>query len=174
MQRKKDGGKKQERKKRCQCLLFFDFLWDRWGDLDLERDFLAGFLGVLERDRLERLGVRGKDGDLEPQILSLKFYMTNLCFCVSSSRHIFSPLRRFLVAGPRRVFVRRAWRCVFRKRPLRTFWSFWPRWGRAPPSAAPWWAWWPTVTTLPINRRGQMSVRWKIEQGQCLWKTTMI
>lgn len=47
----------------CQCLLFFDFLWDRWGDLDLERDFLADFLGVLERDLRERLGVRG-EGDL--------------------------------------------------------------------------------------------------------------
>lgn len=51
-------------RKRCQCLLFLDFLWDRWGDLDLERDFLVDFLGVLERDLLDRLGVRG-EGDLE-------------------------------------------------------------------------------------------------------------
>lgn len=55
------------KEKTCQCLLFFDFLWDRWGDLDLERDFLADFLGVLERDLLDRLGVRG-EGDLMGQI----------------------------------------------------------------------------------------------------------
>lgn len=30
----------------------------------MERDFLADFLGVLERDLLDRLGVRGDDGDL--------------------------------------------------------------------------------------------------------------
>lgn len=48
----------------CQCLLFFDFLWDRCGDLDFDRDFLADFLGVLERDLLDRLGVRGVEGDL--------------------------------------------------------------------------------------------------------------
>ena len=46
-------------------MLFFDFLWDRWGDLDLERDFFADFLGVRERDLLDRLGVRGDEGDLE-------------------------------------------------------------------------------------------------------------
>ena len=50
-----------------QCLLFFDFLWDRCGDLDLERDFLADFLGVLDRDLLDRLGVRGDEGDLREQ-----------------------------------------------------------------------------------------------------------
>lgn len=49
-----------------QCLLFFDFLWDLWGDLDLERDFLVDFFGVLERDLLDRLGVRG-EGDLTGQ-----------------------------------------------------------------------------------------------------------
>lgn len=49
---------------RCQCLLFFDFLWDLWGDFDLERDFFVDFLGVLDRDLFDRLGVRGEDGDL--------------------------------------------------------------------------------------------------------------
>lgn len=58
------GAGLQVKNKRCQCLLFLDFLWDRWGDLDLERDFLVDFLGVLERDRLDRFGVRGEDGDL--------------------------------------------------------------------------------------------------------------
>lgn len=53
-----------------QCLLFFDFLWDRCGDLDLERDFLADFLGVLDRDLLDRFGVRG-DGDLLEDFLLL-------------------------------------------------------------------------------------------------------
>lgn len=48
----------------CQCLLFFDFLWDRCGDRDFERDFLVDFLGVLERDLRDRLGVRDNEGDL--------------------------------------------------------------------------------------------------------------
>lgn len=34
----------------------------------MERDFLADFLGVLERDLLDRLGVRGDDGDLNKKM----------------------------------------------------------------------------------------------------------
>lgn len=70
--RREELGKKRKKKKRCQCLLFFDFLWDRCGDLDLERDFLADFLGVLERDLLDRLGVRGDDGDLNKKMAKNK------------------------------------------------------------------------------------------------------
>lgn len=37
----------------------------------MERDFLADFLGVLERDLLDRLGVRGDEGDLLEDFLLL-------------------------------------------------------------------------------------------------------
>ena len=45
-------------------MLFLDFLWERCGDRDLERDFLLDFLGVLDLERRDRLGVRGAEGDL--------------------------------------------------------------------------------------------------------------
>lgn len=37
----------------------------------MERDFLADFLGVLERDLLDRLGVRGDDGDLNKKMAKI-------------------------------------------------------------------------------------------------------
>lgn len=43
----------------------------------MERDFLADFLGVLERDLLDRLGVRGDEGDLKHMIRALQLYSSN-------------------------------------------------------------------------------------------------
>lgn len=43
----------------------------------MERDFLADFLGVLERDLLDRLGVRGDEGDLEGKTFWLRLYALN-------------------------------------------------------------------------------------------------
>lgn len=49
----------------CQCLLFFDFLWDLWGERDWDLDFFPDFLGDLDRDLLDLLGVLEPDGDLQ-------------------------------------------------------------------------------------------------------------
>lgn len=51
----------------CQCLFFFDFLWDLCGDRDWDLDFFPDFLGDLDRDRLDLLGVLEPDGDLKKQ-----------------------------------------------------------------------------------------------------------
>ena len=51
----------------CQCLFFFDFLWDLCGDRDWDLDFFPDFLGDLDRDRLDLLGVLEPDGDLRKQ-----------------------------------------------------------------------------------------------------------
>lgn len=84
------------------------------------------------------------------------------------------PLGGLFVAGSRGVFMGSAGRCVFRVWAVRTFWSFWPLWTRwrwpASSAATPRWAWWPTVTPLPVNRRGQISVRWEIKQIPCFMK----
>lgn len=177
-QKREEWGREQNRlvwrlkDKTCQCLLFFDFLWDRCGDLDLERDFLVDFLGVLERDLLDRLGVRG-DGDLTGQTgtwlnvstplqLIMKMVKCNENISRSTGQMVL-PLRGLLVAGSRGIFMRRTGRCVFRVWAVGAFWSLRPFWtGRRWPAssaATPRGAGRPTVTPLPINRRGQISVR---------------
>lgn len=50
-----------------QCLFFFDFLWDLCGDRDWDLDFFPDFLGDLDRERLDLLGVLEPDGDLRKQ-----------------------------------------------------------------------------------------------------------
>lgn len=47
-----------------QCLLFLDFLWERCGERERERDFLEDFFGVRDLDLRERLGVAEGEGDL--------------------------------------------------------------------------------------------------------------
>lgn len=67
-----------------QCLLFFDFLCERCGERDLERDFLVDFLGVRERDFRDRFGVLGDEGDLGKEIKitghSSRLLFSNSCF----------------------------------------------------------------------------------------------
>lgn len=48
-------------------MFFFDFLWDLCGDRDWDLDFFPDFLGDLDRDRLDLLGVLEPDGDLRKQ-----------------------------------------------------------------------------------------------------------
>lgn len=56
-----------------QCLLFLDFLCERWGDRDRDLDFFEAFLGVLDLDLRDLLGVLGGEGDLldDLRLLSL-------------------------------------------------------------------------------------------------------
>lgn len=61
------SNKWQHLKNLCQCLFFFDFLWDLCGDRDWDLDFFPDFLGDLDRDRLDLLGVLEPDGDLRKQ-----------------------------------------------------------------------------------------------------------
>ena len=61
------SNKWQHLKVLCQCLFFFDFLWDLCGDRDWDLDFFPDFLGDLDRDRLDLLGVLEPDGDLRKQ-----------------------------------------------------------------------------------------------------------
>lgn len=46
----------------------------------MERDFFVDFFGVLERDLLDRLGVRGDEGDLEEIVKNVEFILMS---CVS-------------------------------------------------------------------------------------------
>lgn len=61
------SNKWQHLKNMCQCLFFFDFLWDLCGDRDWDLDFFPDFLGDLDRERLDLLGVLEPDGDLKKQ-----------------------------------------------------------------------------------------------------------
>lgn len=55
----------------CQCLLFFDFLWDLCGERDWDLDFFPDFFGDLDRDLLDLLGVLEPEGDLKIKWLYL-------------------------------------------------------------------------------------------------------
>lgn len=63
---------------KSQCLLFFDFLWERCGDRDRDLDFFEDFLGVLDLDLRDLLGVLGGEGDLKKKkrrlIITLSFH----------------------------------------------------------------------------------------------------
>lgn len=80
------------------------------------------------------------------------------------AKQIVLPLWRLFVAGSRGIFMGRAGWCVFRIWAIGAFWSFRPLWAwwrwTASSAATPRGAGWPTVTPLPVNRRGQISVRY--------------
>lgn len=50
----RNRGHQEATAAQSQCLLFFAFLWERWGDRDLDLPALRS--GDGDRDRLDRLG----------------------------------------------------------------------------------------------------------------------
>lgn len=157
-----------------QCLLFLDFLWERWGDRDGDLDFFEDFLGVLDLDLRDLLGVLGGEGDLKWSIKPINISVWQQ-FCGHTNLHwqqntgtkkklICIPFCWFAVAFSRRVFIGRS-RTVFCMGSFRALGAWW-WWSAAPTAATSGGAGWGAVSSFSGGRERNNHVLYS--SGQCV------